>query len=205
MKILLIHSCSFKKLDKPALVKNFYTGQLFQMLLKLAKNQGLDWIVISGKYGLLKPNDFIEPYDSKIKTKADIKRIQSLTLSKLKPITEKYDKILVIMGKNYREVIRSQINEKFIVITHEKGLFGYLSLVSKCNKMSKEEFKSFLKTYTYICLNCKYFEEGYFKTGFYTYYYRCISPEECYIGNGALMSKEYIKSLKQCKLKKTKN
>jgi len=147
MKILLIHSCSSKKLNKPALVKDFYKGQLFGMLLKLAKNHSLDWIVISGKYGLLKPNDFIEPYDSKIKTKEDIERIKGLTIHKLKPMIENYDKILVIMGKNYRDVIRSLINDKFIIITHKKGLFGYLSLVSNWNKLTKSEFKMELLNY----------------------------------------------------------
>jgi len=117
------------------------------MLLKLAKKQGLDWIVISGKYGLLTPNDIVEPYDSKIKNKADIERIKTLTIPKLNILIEDYDRIIVIMGKNYREVIRSQINEKFIVITDNRGFFGYLSLVSKWNKLSNKEFQMELLNY----------------------------------------------------------
>ena len=144
-RILLIQSCSSKKSECAAQVQDFFKGQLFGMLKKLAIEKELDWVVLSGKYGLLKPTDVVEPYDSKIENKKDIERIKVIALPVFEKLIKNYDNIIVLMGENYRAVIESLYDDRFIVITHSKGIFGYLPLVSRFNKMSKEEFLKAVK------------------------------------------------------------
>ena len=138
--ILLVISCSKGKLEHPAPAKDFYTGQLFKALKKLATQNQWGLRVLSGKLGLIAPNDMIEPYDQKLQdNRDDIERVQALTLPKLETLIPDYDKIIVLMSKNYRRVIEPLVNEKFVVIHHKKGIFGYNKLIFECNKLPTEE------------------------------------------------------------------
>lgn len=110
------------------------------MLYKLIVLHGLDSAIISGKLGMITPDEIVHPYDQKIQdTKDDISRVQALTLDKLSPLIERNDIIFVVMGNTYRKVVEPLINEKFIILTHKKGIFGYISTVSKLLKLSKRE------------------------------------------------------------------
>ena len=84
MKVLLLISCSKGKLESPAPARYFYTGRQFQRLVKLARQNNFDCKIISGKFGLLELKDRVTPYDQKIKTEQDIKRVQDLSLPKLR-------------------------------------------------------------------------------------------------------------------------
>jgi len=65
-RILLIISCSKSKLPHPAPAKQFYTGQLFRSLVKLAQNNRWDVRVLSGKYRLIPLTKIVKPYDQNI-------------------------------------------------------------------------------------------------------------------------------------------
>lgn len=137
-KILILTACSKKKLLDPAPAKEFYRGQLFQMIRNLTSQNNFDLRILSGFLGLLSPNEIVNPYDRKLQdNKEDIERIKALTIPKLLPLIPQYDIILVIMGKTYLKVIQPLINSKFIIIFDKRGLFGYLSLVSKWLKLTK--------------------------------------------------------------------
>ncbi len=148
--VLVIIGCSKKKLHCRVPVKSFYTGQLFKMIKNLAEKNSFRYIVISGKYGLLYPNDVISPYDQKLKdNKCDILRVQKLTNNKLKQLILKYDKIIVFIGKIYQKVIKPLFNEKFYIIYDAQGLMKYLSLLSYYNKISTERFLREIEKFKY--------------------------------------------------------
>ena len=54
------------------------------------------------------------------------------------------------MGKNYRQVIEPYFDGKFRVITHKKGIFGYLHLLSYFNTLTKEEFLKEIEKYRIV-------------------------------------------------------
>ena len=135
MKILILAGCSQKKLNYPAPVIELNQGQLFRGIKKLARSNNFDLKILSGKYGLLDSNEIISPYNQKIRTKKDILRIRRKIFPKMLKTIERYDLIIVVMGKNYREVIEPLFNEKFIIIYDKRGIGGYLSLISKFNKI----------------------------------------------------------------------
>jgi len=151
-KILLFISCSKSKLSHPAPAKQFYTGQLFRSLVKLAQNNQWDVRVLSGKYGLIPLTKIVEPYDQKIQTQDDIERIQNQAIPKLQSIIPNYKKIIVFMSKTYRKVLKPLIlnaenSKKFIVIHHRKGIFGYKKLVYECSKLLKPQVISYLEQF----------------------------------------------------------
>jgi len=49
---------------------------------------------------------------------------------------EKYKRVIVIMGKQYREVIEDLYDEKFIILESKNGYFDYLSKLKLLNDIS---------------------------------------------------------------------
>jgi len=133
-KVLVITGCTKEKLGYDASVKapakQMYQGRLFKTVRKYCESMGFDYVIISAKYGLIHPDETIEGYEKVLRTKDDVKRIQPLVEEKLRPLLNNYDKIVVIAGKQYREVLENLWNEKFVAIKG-KGYGDLCSIVSK--------------------------------------------------------------------------
>jgi len=134
-QICIIAGCSQKKLPYKAPAIELNQGQLFRSIRKLAIKNNFDMKILSGKYGLLDPATIIEPYNQKIRSKKDILDISLKISDKINQVIKDYDKIIVIMGSDYRKVLEPFFNEKFIVVFDKRGIGGYLQLVSKFNAM----------------------------------------------------------------------
>lgn len=143
-RILVITSCSAKKKGTTMRAIDLYDGDFFKKVKKFAKIHGFDLRIISAKYGLISPNDKIAPYDLEIKNSKDIEELQK----KINPILEKtlikYDKILIIMGENYKKIISPLMSEKFINFFDNRGLGGYNSLMAEILKMDKKKLYKML-------------------------------------------------------------
>lgn len=154
IKICMIVGCSKKKLKIPAIASELNQGQLFKALKKLAIKNKFDLKILSGKYGLLEPNQIIEPYDQQIKNKKDIVKIRNEIKLKICQIWRDYDLIIIFMGKKYRNVLEPFFDNKFIVIYDRRGIGGYLSLASHYNQISRQEFLEEIKIFRIIeCAN----------------------------------------------------
>ncbi len=134
-KVVVIAGCSKKKLTCPAPAIDLNQGQLFKMIKKLITQNNFDLKILSGKYGLVEPTEILEPYNQKITTQADIKRVREMITRKLCQVWRNYDLILVIMGGRYREVIKPFFDNKFHVVFDKRGIGGYLSIVSRYRKL----------------------------------------------------------------------
>lgn len=155
-KVLVINGCSQSKLPQPAPAREFYTGQLFRMVKKFSELHEFEQRILSGKYGLLTLDDLVDPYDLKISTKADIKRVQNKCLYRLVELHKAYDTIIVILGKKYRKVISPIIDSKCLVVFDKKGIFGYYSLIAYLNQMSRPQALETLSKFRVVeCLHCK--------------------------------------------------
>ena len=159
-KVLVINSCSQGKQPQPAPAREFYTGQLFRMVRKFSELHGFEQRILSGKYGLLTLDDLVDPYDLKITTKADIKRVQEKCLYRLVELHKTYDTIIIILGKKYREVISPIIDSKCLVAFNKKGIFGYYTLISKLYDLSTLQVLEKLSKFRAIeCLHAKVEED----------------------------------------------
>jgi len=155
-KTLVINGCSQGKLSHPALAREFYTGQLFRMVRKFSELHEFDQRIVSGKYGLLSMGDLVDPYDMKICTKADVKRVREKCLYRLIELYKTYDTIIVLLGKKYREVISPILDAKCLVIFDKKGFFGYYSLIAKLSQLSRPQVLEDLSKFRVI--ECVYSE-----------------------------------------------
>ncbi len=146
-KTLMIIGCSKGKLTYKEKVRNFYTGQQFRMLKKLAELNKFDYVVISGLLGLLKPNEYVIPYDHKLKdNKEDIERVRKLTIPKLKEIIPNYNNVICFLPKAYSKVIKPILSEKFLVVFSPKGFFYYNKLIASLNRISMGNLNNIKET-----------------------------------------------------------
>lgn len=108
MASLLIQSCSATKqsVETSAPALDLYDGYFFRIINKaLRANQfqpGLDIIIISAKYGIVKPDEEIEYYDQRMTTE----RAEELNSEVVNTIASHvtmngYEKVWINLGKDY--------------------------------------------------------------------------------------------------------
>lgn len=67
-------ACCKKKLSVPARAEELYISPLFRNASLYCKRQYKAWFILSAKYGLLSPKEFIEPYDLSLQDKTKLER-----------------------------------------------------------------------------------------------------------------------------------
>jgi len=60
-------SCSKSKGGHRDLARNMYVSSLYRKSVMVAEGWGISFSILSAKYGLLNPDDMIEPYDLTLK------------------------------------------------------------------------------------------------------------------------------------------
>ena len=107
-KVVLI-SCVSKKLHHKSKAQDLYVSPLFQKNLRYAKYLNPDKIfILSAKYGLLRLDEEIEPYDitlNKMRSN-EIKEWAKSVLDQLKKSTDiENDEFVFLAGNNYRKFL----------------------------------------------------------------------------------------------------
>ena len=107
-KVVLI-SCVSKKLHHKSKAQDLYVSPLFQKNLKYAKTLNPDKIfILSAKYGLLKLNKEIEPYDETLNKMRsnEIKEWANSVLNQMRKSTDiENDEFIFLAGNNYRKFL----------------------------------------------------------------------------------------------------
>ena len=112
MKIVLIACCS-KKLASESIVKDLYISTLFKYSYLYAKQIKPDYIfVLSAKYGLLKMDDVIKPYNETLnkKSKSEKEEWANKVILQLKEyVNLDKDQVIFLAGLNYRKFLIDNI------------------------------------------------------------------------------------------------
>jgi len=139
-RILVITGCTKEKLGSNASAKapaaQMYKGRLFRVVKDYCETMGFDYVIISAKYGLVYPHETIEGYEKVLRTKEDIERIRLLVEEKLRPVLKSYDKIAIIAGKQYREVLKNLWDDRFVMLK-SRGYGDLCSIVKKATPQGK--------------------------------------------------------------------
>jgi hypothetical protein len=67
-------SCCKKKICEPSRAENLYISPLFCYASRYCKEQYKSWYILSAKYGILVPGEFIEPYNLTLQDKTNLER-----------------------------------------------------------------------------------------------------------------------------------
>ncbi len=132
MKSLLVISCSKTKINKRNSVPAFelYNGFFYKIIKKLQADgkfpNDMDILILSAKYGIIKPNTKIRYYDQ-IMTEDRAVYLNGETHEKLAKLIEQnnYDKIILNLGRTYKITVEGYeklINPKREIIEISGGL-----------------------------------------------------------------------------------
>lgn len=119
MKIALI-SCTKKKKKYPCKAEELYSeSTLFTKALEYVKSQNYDkYFIISALYGLVHPDQIIEPYNITLnKMKKEERYNWSLNVYNDLMLIKGIHSVDFYAGKNYREYLISFLEEKGIRVT----------------------------------------------------------------------------------------
>ncbi|MCL4418420.1 MAG: hypothetical protein M1308_18845 [Actinobacteria bacterium] len=135
MKRIILISCVKEKLKTPAKAKDLYVSDLFKKSYRYAQllKPG-NIFILSAKYGLLEPEQIIEPYDETLKTKSSTE-IREWSKKVIKALKEKIDlekdEVVILTGNKYYKYLLPYIN-------NYKLLLGNLPFGSRLSFLKKQ-------------------------------------------------------------------
>ena len=111
-KVALV-TCVSKKLKYTSPAQDLYISDWFRKASTYAQNVADEWYILSAKYGLINPNEMIEPYDETLnKATAVFRRVwASRVFDTLRPCLEAGDIVIMLAGVKYREHLISPLYE----------------------------------------------------------------------------------------------
>jgi len=112
-RVISIVQCVSKKRDTPQLARDLYISSLFVNAAPYAEKISDEWYIISAKYGLVRPSDFIEPYNVTLKKMSAPERREwaEQVFSDLKPLLNATDTVVFLAGVIYRENLVKKVEE----------------------------------------------------------------------------------------------
>lgn len=115
MKRIVLISCVKTKLDHPAKAEHLYISDLFTKNLAYAKKLKPDHIfILSAKYGLLRLNDKIAPYEKTLNQMPVHERRawSDSVISELRKYADlEQDEFIILAGEKYREFLIPHIKK----------------------------------------------------------------------------------------------
>ena len=117
MSLIGLISCVSAKKKYATKAKDLYASPLFLYSKKYAELRLDKYYILSAKYGLLKPDDIIEPYEETLNNKSKKERVlwSRKVFNKLSKEISVNDKIVFLAGEKYREFIGKYLSEQNIL------------------------------------------------------------------------------------------
>jgi hypothetical protein len=130
-RYLLIVACSQKKDPSPHPLKAIdrYDGVNFRVIKKFKRERklpgNLDIVIISAKYGILRPDEYIDFYNVRM-TRQKARTLHSQILNHLRNLfsSNDYQEIFVNLGKDYLPAIEGIEDFVSCPVVHAEGRIG---------------------------------------------------------------------------------
>ena len=111
MKPLYLISCSASKMNTSAPARNLYTGQLFQLSMRVAELAKGDVLILSAKHHVVSPDEILSHYECEMpRTKSARAEWAKKTASMLVPFRNR--PTIVLAGKFYADATIGFTNKK---------------------------------------------------------------------------------------------
>ncbi len=117
MKVALV-SCSSSKLSYPSKARDLYSSPLYLASRTFVEGRYNKWYILSAKYGLLEPDQNIEPYDETLNKKSMVlrKAWASEVATSLVKLLPKHSVIDIYAGASYFQLLRPLLEEQGFVV-----------------------------------------------------------------------------------------
>ena len=113
---LFLVSCVKTKLSRPAKAKDLYVSDWFRKARACVEREGDAWRILSTKYGLVHPEDVIQPYEKTLITMRVIERRAwaDNVLKALEHCLGDADSVVFFAGERYREFLEPWLRSRGI-------------------------------------------------------------------------------------------
>jgi cytoplasmic iron level regulating protein YaaA (DUF328/UPF0246 family) len=110
-KIVLV-SCVSKKSTIACPARSLYTSDWFIKAARYADQTSQEWYILSAKYGLVHPDQVLEPYNTTLKTmdKRARQAWAEWVFASLQPRLSPGDTVIFLAGQAYREFLADRIS-----------------------------------------------------------------------------------------------
>lgn len=110
-KIVLV-SCVSEKAATASPARDLYTSDWFIKAARYAGQITEEWYILSAKYGLVQPDQVLEPYNATLKTmgKSARQAWARQVFAALKPRLSPGDMVVFLAGQAYREFLLDQVS-----------------------------------------------------------------------------------------------
>lgn len=112
MAVVGLISCASRKRPDAAEARNLYISPLFTKSREYVVKNCEKWYILSAKYGLLEPDQVVDPYEETLNTKsrAEQKGWAEKVWIELEQRLFPNDEIIILAGKKYREFLTPRIS-----------------------------------------------------------------------------------------------
>lgn len=108
---LYLVSCVSKKLEVAAEAKDLYVSALFLKARAYVENRDERWFILSAKYGLVHPEQVIEPYNLTLNSMgvADRRLWSERVMAQIQPHLNDVSSVVFLAGQKYRELLELEV------------------------------------------------------------------------------------------------
>ena len=112
-KTVILVSCVSEKHDRPMPAGELYCSPWFQKARAFAERQATEWFILSAKYGLVTPDQVIEPYNETLNEKpvAERKDWSKKVVQELLIRCTPESSVVFLAGEKYREFLLPALRE----------------------------------------------------------------------------------------------
>ena len=113
-KALWLVSCVKTKRSSPCRAEDLYSSDWFVKARAYAERQDCPWRILSAKYGLVRPETVIAPYEKTLNTMGAAERREwaGRVLAQLEPELAGIDAVVFLAGQSYREFLEGPLRNR---------------------------------------------------------------------------------------------
>jgi cytoplasmic iron level regulating protein YaaA (DUF328/UPF0246 family) len=107
-------SCTKAKRAVPSAARDLYVSPLFRGLRAYAESHADRWYILSAKYGVLRPEQVVEPYERTLNKMSKVERLSwwhDVKRELIEIVPEGSD-VVLLAGSRYRENIEPFLRER---------------------------------------------------------------------------------------------
>ncbi len=119
-------SCVGKKLATAAPAKELYVSAWFTKARRYVESTGADWLILSAMYGVVHPDQVIEPYELTLNRmpKSDRKKWAAGVFDQLLPHLKPGESVTILAGSRYREFLEDRLRSRSANVLVPMGGLG---------------------------------------------------------------------------------
>jgi len=125
LSTIVLVGCSAAKAAGPRPARDLYLSHMFFLARAYAERHGDQWFILSAQYGLVEPDERLEPYDRRLQDldRADRREWGEVIADELGRRTQRGDRLIVLAGRSYVDPWRDLVG-RTLALTVEEPLAG---------------------------------------------------------------------------------